>query len=109
MQCYKTVLSTVYDLKGAWEGDSALWLDSCSLPGTANGEAPEVWIMDKIISRGTTYNNGAAGTTPQALFGDDGANKPGCIQFAVWSDWAPNLAKYSYGVANYLATTNAQN
>jgi len=59
MQCYKTVLSTVYDLKDAWEGDSALWLDSCSLPGTANGEAPEIWVMDKIISRGTTYNNGA--------------------------------------------------
>ena len=62
--------------------------------------------MDKIISRGTTYNNGSAGTTPQPLFGDDGANKAGCVQFAVWSDWAPNLAKYSYGVANYLASQN---
>jgi len=69
----------MYDLKGAWEGDSAFWLDMCSLPGTNAGGAPEIWIMDKIISRGTTYNNGAAGTTPQALFGDSGANKPGCV------------------------------
>lgn len=72
------------------------------MPGTTNGEAPDVWIMNKIISRGTSYNAGAVNSA-QPLWGSDGANKPGCIQFAVWSDWAPNLAKYSLGVANYLA------
>tara|TARA_B110000285_G_C15002261_1_gene552028 strand:+ start:806 stop:913 length:108 start_codon:yes stop_codon:yes gene_type:complete len=35
--------------------------------------------MDKIISRGTTYNNGAAGTTAQALFGGSAVNGPGCV------------------------------
>ena len=95
----------MYDLKGAWEGDSAFWLDMCSLPGTAAGGSPEIWIMDKIMSRGTSYGNGATIGT-QSLWGDDGANKPGCVQFAVWSDWAPNLAKYSFGVANYLIKAN---
>ena len=95
----------MYDLKGAWEGDSAFWLDMCSLPAVAAGGSPEIWIMDKIMARGTSYNKGAV-TTPQALWGDDAPNTAGCIQFAVWSDWAPNLATYSFGVANYLIKAN---
>lgn len=47
----------MYELKGAWEGDSAFWLDMCEM-----SPATEVWIMDKIMARGTSYNNGLSDT-----------------------------------------------
>lgn len=44
----------MFDLKRAWEGDSAFWLDACEM-----SPATEVWIMDKIMARGTSYNKGS--------------------------------------------------